>query len=365
MLDIRIIYPYFAIVSTSVACSILGSFLILKKKSMLVDAISHSVLLGIVLSVLYQKDLSSSLLIIGATLTGLLTAYLSELLSNNKKVNEDASIGIAFSFLFSIAVIIIGLNISGIKEAHVDVDAALLGDPNLVTLSRIFNILLVLILNIIFVLLCYKELKIASFDKALAVSLGFSVGLINYTLITLVSLTAVVSFDAVGSILVIALMIGPASTALLFTKNLFHSVLISILIAFLSAHIGYCLSILTDLPLSGLTAFIVLVLFLLVLFFAPINGIIYKIFNHRFQKNIFSSVNLLMHIQNHNQKQKKIDIEKIPLDLKWSLKFYKKCLKFLFEKEYIKFKDNCIILTSKGKEFLYKKNEEFGVIINN
>ncbi|MFP7699760.1 MAG: metal ABC transporter permease [Candidatus Phytoplasma pyri] len=364
MFDIRIIYPYFAIISTSIACSILGSFLILKKKSMLVDAISHSVLLGIVLSVLYQKDLSSPLLIIGATLTGLLTAYLSELLSSNKKVNEDASIGIAFSFLFSIAVIIIGLNIAGIKEAHVDVDAALLGDPNLVTLPRIFNILGVLFLNIIFVLIFYKELKIAIFDKALAASLGFSVVLINYILITLISLTAVVSFDAVGSILVIALMIGPASTALLFTKNLFHSVLASIIVAFLSAHIGYCLSIFTDLPLSGLTAFIVLILFLLVLFFAPTNGIIYKIFNYRFQKNIFSSINLLMHIHNHNQKQKKINTEIIPLDLKWSLNFYKKCLKFLFEKKYIKFKGNYIFVTQKGKQFLYKKNEEFGVINN-
>ncbi|CAP18190.1 ABC-type Mn/Zn transport system, permease component, fragment [Candidatus Phytoplasma mali] len=364
MFNIILIYPYFAIVSTSIACSILGSFLILKKKSMLVDAISHSVLLGIVGSVLYTKDLSSPLLIIGATLTGLLTAYLSELLSSNKKVNEDASIGIAFSFLFSIAVIIIGLNITGIKEAHVDVDAALLGDPNLVTLPRIFNILVVLFLNIIFVLVFYKELKIASFDKALASSLGFSVGLINYALITLVSLTTVVSFDAVGSILVIALMIGPAATALLFAKNLFHSVLLSILLAFLSAHIGYCLSILTDLPLSGLTSFITLVLFLLVLFFAPNNGIISKIFKYRFQKKIFFSISLLMHIQNHNKKQKKIDTEIIPLDLKWSLNFYKKCLNFLFEKKYIRFKGNYIFVTLKGKEFLYKKNEEFGVINN-
>ncbi|WP_144658245.1 metal ABC transporter permease [Candidatus Phytoplasma pini] len=357
VLNIGFLCPYLGIILTSITCSILGNFLILQKKSMLVDAISHSILLGIVISVLFTKDLSSPWLIIGATVTGILTSYLSELLSNNEKINEDASIGITFSLFFAIAIIVIGINLGGIKNAHVDIDAAILGDPNLLTFDKNIRILGILILNILFITFFYKELKINSFDKAFTASLGFSTFFLNYMLITLISLTSVITFDAVGVILVIALMIGPAATTLLFTKNLCHSILISILISFLSAHLGYCISILTDLPSSSLTAFIVFIFFLLVFFFEPTQGIILKFFHHRSRKKDFIVINLLIHLENNEKKNKINYLNQIIQDLKNYSLNYEKYIKKALEKKYIIIQNQKIFLTILGKEILQEKKD--------
>ena len=109
----------------SVACSLLGVFLVLRSMSMLTDAISHTVLLGIVLSFFITHKFDSPLLIIGATLTGLLTVYLVELITDINLVKEDAAIGIVLSVLFSIAVVLISKYTANI---HLDIDAVLLGE---------------------------------------------------------------------------------------------------------------------------------------------------------------------------------------------------------------------------------------------
>ena len=258
----------------SVACALLGVFLVLRSMSMLTDAISHTVLLGIVLSFFITHKLDSPLLIVGATLTGLLTVYFVEVLSDSKLVKEDAAIGIVLSILFSIAVILISKYTANI---HLDIDTVLLGEIAFAPFhtTEIFGFkiatglvsgLAILIVNLLFITIFFKEIKISIFDKALALTLGLLPEVFHYLLMTLVSVTSVVSFDIVGATLMISFMVGPATTAYMISKNLKTMLVYSSLIGVISSIIGYHLAVFLDVSISGSIAVVIGVIFFIVLF---------------------------------------------------------------------------------------------------
>ena len=220
------------------ACSILGVFLVLKSMAMVSDAITHTILLGIVLAFFIVHDLNSPLLIIGAGIIGVLTVYLVELLNSTRLLKEDSSIGIVFPLLFSIAVILIS---KYTKNIHLDVDSVLLGELAFAPFNRIeifgfsvakslVSIFIIFLVNLVFITVFFKELKISTFDKALALTLGMHPVLIHYILMSMVSITAVTSFGAVGSILVVAFMIGPPITAYLLTNRLKEMIVLILII---------------------------------------------------------------------------------------------------------------------------------------
>ena len=249
----------------SISCSLLGVFLVLKNMSMLTDAITHTVLLGIVLGFFVSHNYTSPILIIGATLVGLLTVYLVEVLVNTRMMKEDAAIAVVLSFLFSLAIILVSKYTANI---HLDVDAVLLGEiafaPFHVAVGIVTG-LIILIINLVFVSLFYKELKISIFDRALASSLGMMPIFVHYILMSLVSVTSVISFEAVGSILLISMMIGPAATSYMISKKLSHMLIISIIIGALSSIIGYHVAVLMDVSIAGSIAVIIGVVFIVVL----------------------------------------------------------------------------------------------------
>lgn len=258
----------------SISCSLLGVFLVLKKMTMLTDAITHTVLLGIVLCFFVVHDISSPFLIFGATLFSLLTVYLIELLAKSKFIKEDAAIGIVLSFLFSIAVILISKYTSNV---HLDIDAVLLGEiaftpfhtidiAGIKIASSLFIGSIILILNILFISIFYKELKISIFDKLLASSLGLSPIFIHYLLMTMVSITAVASFEAVGAPLMISFIVGPPITAYLISKSLKSMLLYSVFFSTISSIIGVILAIKLDVSISGMISVVVATLFLIIFF---------------------------------------------------------------------------------------------------
>jgi len=258
----------------SVACSLLGVFLVLRSMSMLTDAISHTILLGIVLSFFITHKLDSPLLIIGATLVGLLTVYLVELITDTNLVKEDAAIGIVLSVLFSIAVVLISKYTANI---HLDIDTVLLGEIAFAPFhteeifgfkiaSGIINGLSILIFNLLVITIFFKEIKISIFDRALALTLGLLPEVFHYLLMSLVSVTAVVSFDIVGATLMISFMIGPAATAYMISKNLRRMLIYSALIGAISSILGYHLAVFLDVSISGSIAVVIGVIFFVVLF---------------------------------------------------------------------------------------------------
>ncbi|MDQ2086574.1 metal ABC transporter permease [Herbivorax sp. ANBcel31] len=268
---------------TGLTCTLAGSFLVLRKMAMMSDAISHSILAGIAIAFLYTRNVHSPLLIIGAAVTGLLTVVLVEILKSTNLVYEDSAIGLVFTALFSIGVIIIS---KFARNVHLDIDAVLLGEIAFAPFRRFYmgNIDLgpksfyvmgaILIINISFISLFYKELKIVTFDPSLAFALGISPGIIHYGLMGVVSVTAIGAFDTVGSILVVALMVVPPLTAYLLTDNLKFMILISAILGISAGILGYQLARILDVSISGSMATITGIMFLFAIIISPQKGII-------------------------------------------------------------------------------------------
>jgi manganese/zinc/iron transport system permease protein len=292
----------------AVACALPGAFLVLRRLALMSDAISHAMLLGIVLAFFVVEDLASPLLVLAATATGVLTVALVELLNRTRLVKEDAAIGLVFPALFSIGVILIS-RYAG--EIHLDVDAVLLGELAFAPFNRFapFGTDLgpialwvmggILVLNLVFIALFYKELKLSTFDAGLAAALGFSPALIHYALMTLVSVTAVGAFDAVGSILVVALMIAPPAAAYLLTERLSRMVLLSGLAGVLSAIGGYWLARALDASIAGSMATMSGLIFALALLLAPERGLVAQARRRGRQRWSFAQTMLAIHLLNH------------------------------------------------------------------
>ena len=295
---------------TAAACALPGVFLVLRRMALMSDAISHAILLGIVLAFFVTGNIASPLLIAAAAATGVLTVSLVETLHRTRRVKEDAAIGLVFPALFSIGVILIS-RFAG--NVHLDVDAVLLGELAFAPFNRLeiggvdvgprtlWVMLAVLAINAAFIRACYKELKLTTFDAALAGALGFAPGLIHYGFMTLVSVTAVGAFDAVGSVLVVALMIGPPSAAYLLTDRLPRMIALSVGIGVASALSGYWMSYLLDVSIAGSMATMTGVFFALTFLFAPERGAVALARRRGRQRWEFAQTMLAIHLLNHEE----------------------------------------------------------------
>ncbi|MFV8253014.1 metal ABC transporter permease [Aerococcus urinaeequi] len=270
---------------TAVSCALLGVFLVLKNMAMVADALSHTVLLGIVLGYFIAGDLDSPILFVGAALFGVMTVYAIEYVVNKFAIQSDAATGLVFTLLFALAIILIS---KYARNVHLDVDVVLSGEVVFATLNtmEIFGIqvpisfarmFVMLVINLVFVTVTYQQLKVSIFDPVYAKSIGVAVGFLNLVLMTLVSITTVVAFDTVGAILVISLMVAPALSAHLLSKRLSIMLLVALLYGVINSVLGYYVAIYFNVSISGTIAFAGFVTFLLTLLFAP-NGLIGKRF---------------------------------------------------------------------------------------
>lgn len=317
----------------AVACALPGVFLVLRRMAMMSDAISHTVLLGIVIAFFITKSLSSPLLLVGAAVMGVVTVSLVELLNQSRLVREDAAIGLVFPAIFSIAVLLIS-RFAG--DVHLDTDAVLLGELAFAPFNRLrlFGLDLgpealyttggILILNLLFIVILYKELKLATFDPALAATLGFTPVVIHYALMGLVSLTAVGAFDAVGSVLVVAFMIAPPAAAYLLTDRLSRMLVYSALIGVLSAIGGYWFAHWLDASIAGSMATMTGVSFLAAYLLAPERGLIAQARRRRAQRTEFALTMLTMHIAHHiatQEAEAENQVGRLNEHLNWSPQF--------------------------------------------
>ncbi len=292
------------------ACALPGVFLVLRRMALISDAISHALLPGIVLAFFLVEDLTSPLLVVGAASTGLVTVLLVELLKRTELVREDAAIGLVFPVLFSIGVILI-TRFAG--DVHLDVDAVLLGELAFAPFDRfvvagydvgpsaLWLMSGILALNVTFIVLLYKELKLATFDAALATALGLSPALVHYGLMSLVSVTAVGAFNAVGSILVVALMIAPPATAYLLTDRLATMLGLAVATGVAAALGGYWLAHALDASIAGSMATSAGALFALTFLFAPGRGVVAGVRRRRRQRSEFPQTMLAIHLLNHER----------------------------------------------------------------
>ena len=288
------------------ACSVPGLFLVLRRMSLVSDAIGHTLLLGIVLAYFVTRDLESPWLLVGAAIIGLATVVLVELLQRTNLVKADAAIGLVFPALFALGVLLVSINV---RNVHLDVDAVLLGQPEMATVPR-WHLLgaeitplqvmsLVLVLNVALCVLLFKELKLSTFDAGLAASLGFRPGLLHYGLMAVVSVTAVAAFDAVGPVLVVAFFVVPAAAAFLLTDRLGVMIVLACGIGAIGAWMGVFAADRLDANTAGAVATALGLLFALAFLFAPMRGQVALMLKRRKQRRAFEETMLVVHLYQH------------------------------------------------------------------
>jgi manganese/zinc/iron transport system permease protein len=295
---------HFAIILTAVlcavSCALLGNFLVLRKMSMMGDAISHAVLPGLVIAFLITGSRDSVWMFVGAAVVGLLTALFTQFVHRLGKVDEGASMGVVFTTLFAIGLVLV---VSLADYTDLDADCVLYGVLESAPLDTVglfgmetpraaIRSGVMLIINGLFVFAFYKELKISSFDPTLASTVGIQASVMHYLLMALVAVTTVASFDTVGSILVIAMLIVPPATAYLLTDRLGVMILLSVVIAALAAVLGHLSAVtvppwfgVADTISAGMIATMSGLLFGTAMLFAPRRGVLSRLV-HRLQLSL-------------------------------------------------------------------------------
>ncbi|WP_353777388.1 iron chelate uptake ABC transporter family permease subunit [Winogradskyella sp. 3972H.M.0a.05] len=343
----------------ALACAIPGTFLVLRKMAMISDAISHSILPGIVIGFFITHDLNSPLLILLAAITGIITVVLVEYIQKTGLVKEDTAIGLVFPALFSIGVIMIAKNAN---DVHLDVDAVLLGELAFAPFDRflisgvdlgpkslwIIGSILLVTIGLLFAF--FKELKVSTFDAGLAASLGFSPVIMHYGLMSVASVTTVGAFDAVGAILVVALMIAPAAAAYLITKDLKKMLLLACVFGVFSAILGYWVAHWLDASIAGSITTVLGLLFLMVYLFAPSKGIIAVLYREKQQRTEVSLLTFLLHLRNHNEESER-HVNHLNEHINWQKVRSKTVLDLAIRNNMIEIDNNIVSLTEKGKSF--------------
>jgi len=258
-----------AAILVAILCSFIGCFLILRKQALMADAISHTILLGIVLAFLVSSSLDGLPMLIGGSMAGVFTAALTEWI-RHRGIKNDAAIGIVFTTLFAIAVVIISVKTS---HVHIDVNHTIMGEMafipwELVSVFGLFEapraVVLLVIAAIVVFIIClglYERWKVIMFDEQYARVIGINTSGYNYLFMLLLSLVAVAAFDAVGSILVIALLVTPAAAAYLWTNKLSVMLILSTIIGACSALIGLLLAWQWDTTMAGMIALVTGIIF--------------------------------------------------------------------------------------------------------
>ncbi len=292
------------------SCALVGSFLVLRKMALLGDAISHAVLPGIAIAFLMTGQRSALPMVLGAGAVGVVTVMLVELFNRSRRLHEDASIGVVFPALFSFGVILISRYAA---QVDLDLDCVLYGEIAYApwdTLTLFGSDLgpkalwvngAVLLVNLLFVILLYKELKLSTFDAGLAATLGFPPLLLHYLLMSAVSITVVGAFESVGAILVVAMLVVPPATAYLLTERLEAMLAIAVGTGIASAVLGYLMARALDVSIAGAMATVAGLLFVAALLLSPGHGLLARLFQLRKMGSRLSGQLLLLHLRKEGE----------------------------------------------------------------
>lgn len=272
-------------VLVATACALLSPFLVLRRMSLVGDAISHAILPGLALGFILTQSRQSLAMTVGAAGAGLATVWLIELLLKSRRVNADTAVALVFPTLFALGVVLME------RYAHyvdLDPECVIYGDVEFAPFDQwslagvplgprpLWILGGVTLVNLLLVFVFYKELKLTTFDPGLGDALGFHSAWMHYLLMTAVALTCVAAFESVGAILVVAFLIIPAATATLITQRLSAMIHCAVLVGVLAAVAGYGLAReeLLDCSVAGGMATMAGLIFLVVWIVAPRGGLV-------------------------------------------------------------------------------------------
>ncbi len=270
----------------SISCGILGCFLVLRKMAMMGDAISHAVLPGIVIAFLVSGSRDPLVMIAGAGLLGLFTSFLIEYFHKHARLQTDAAIGVTFTWLFALGIILISLYAGQVdldqecvlygEIAYVPIDLWVTAAGTIMGPRALYIAIFLLLVVLIFLRLGYRYLHITTFDPDYAATIGISIGLWHYLLMGAVSMTTVAAFESVGAILVVALFVVLPATAYLLTNKLKYMLVITAFLSMVVSVSGYYLAVALDGSIAGAIVTVAGLIFGLAFLFSPTNGILRK-----------------------------------------------------------------------------------------
>jgi manganese/zinc/iron transport system permease protein len=349
-------------VFAATSCALCGLFLVLRRMAMMADAISHSVLPGLVAGYVLAKGPNLLLGFLGASAAGMATVVLVELLLKGRRVKEDAAIGLVFPAMFALGVFIISRYFANV---HIDTDAVLYGDlvfapfdvlewngRNLGPKS-LWTCAALTLVNGAFLMLFWKELKLSTFDSQLAASSGFRPALLHYGLMLLVALTTVGAFSAVGAVLSVALIITPTAVALMLSRKLAEVLATAIAVGVGCAIAGYFGSTALDVSISGMIATVLGLAFLAALVFGPQRGLIANHLRRARQRLQFAADMLVVHLLNHEgtfEEPEESRYVHLETDLKWSPDRAQRTVEYALSKGLIESKESVLSLTEQGRK---------------
>lgn len=348
----------------AIACALPGTFLILRRMSMMTDAISHAILPGLVFG--YWMAGSPNLIVgaVGATAAAIITVTLVEALQRTRRVEGAEAMGIVFPAMFALGTILISKYFANV---HLDTDAILYGNIEFSAFDRLivsgrdlgpqslWVMGILLAINVSVLTLLYKELKISTFDPALSQSLGFSPILVHYLLMLLLSITTVGAFTAVGAILVVALVIVPAATAYLLTEQLLHMMIGSTIIGALGAIGGYWLAFWIDGSIAGGIVTMLGILFTLALLFSPSQGLIAQRRRAGRNRERFAIDLLVMHLSTHERTEDEYSessLGHIGAALHWSPDQAMRTIKQASARGMVVRANGNVVLTDQGRHYV-------------
>ncbi|CAH0118325.1 MULTISPECIES: metal ABC transporter permease [unclassified Paenibacillus] len=262
-------------IMVGIICGIIGCFIILRGMALMGDAISHAVLPGVALSYLFGVNY-----FFGAVLTGVLTAIGIGYISQNSKIKNDSSIGIMFTSAFALGIILIT-----ILKSSTDLYDILFGNVLAVRPSDMWTTFGIGIFVLAGVYIFYKELLVSSFDPTMSQAYGLPNKLIHYFLMTLLTMVTVASLQTVGIVLVVAMLITPASTAYLLTNRLWKMLFIAAGCGALSAILGLYVSFRFNLASGATIVMVATILFIAAFMFSPKQGLVWRSLKSRKQKS--------------------------------------------------------------------------------
>ncbi|WP_433943130.1 metal ABC transporter permease [Paenibacillus sp. SN-8-1] len=270
-------------------CGIVGCFLVLRKMAMIGDAISHSVLPGIVIAFLISGSRDSLFMLLGAAALGLVTVLLIQLF-HQSGLQSDAAIGVVFTALFAVGIILVSLYT---RDIDLDLDCVLYGEIAYVPWNTlevggmdigpkaVWGVGAALVLSVVVITVFYKQFKVCSFDPAFAAAIGIPIALFHYLLMGLVSVSTVASFESVGAILVVGMLVVPPATAYLLTDKLNRMIVYSVTIGIVSSITGYYLAQWLDASIAGCMISTAGIFFVIALLFSPRHGVIFRKWKQR------------------------------------------------------------------------------------
>lgn len=344
-------------VLTAAACALVGTFLVLRQMALLGDAISHAVLPGIAVAFLLTGRLNSLPMLLGAGAVGLVTVALIEALYRTRRVAADSAIGVVFPALFALGVLLITTQAG---RVHLDADCVLYGEIAFVPFNRLvwggadlgpralWVLGAVTLLNAALVTLCWKELKVSTFDPTLAAALGLAPGLVHYLLMGAVSVTTVAAFESVGAILVVALLIVPAATAHLLTERLGRMLALAVAAGGLAAGGGYGLARLWDASVAGCMALAAGALFAGAWLLAPRQGVLARRLEHARRVRQLAGDLLLTHLAAAGECPSSVPA--LAAHFRWRARRTRRLLNELAAQNLVtRGADNCLRLTAAGR----------------